>query len=445
MWWTCSAANMFCASTRSIRGWRLTHQNDVMQVLFHGSTGTAATGVRDLRWTAASTAEGLLWQARRVFRDLDLVGDTEKTALHVIWDRESKKWSQVCTASGGDPALHFHRSAKSKRAHGDASSAMDEYHISTAGLLLLLVQYAYNRKAVADRTLASDCLREFLRVTCVVKCIWLEALEHAGSNQCWYNIDDEGRCGHVARMLDALKSKRLPRTSLCCFWDSLCVHAAESIDTGSEAWSASAIEVPKLVGPAGKRCRLDVQERKELFDGTGNGTGNARWWMSKQMLAVLCTSTEVLRRRVLSSAMDGGRLGKPPRDCLVHWIQHAESGHALLLPPMVKRNETSRPPNPLSQIYFRVMSTEVGLVCIEIVTRNSPDPSIPRHMHRKLAKAVQTSSKPSKGVKVHKTLEASACHLARQSHRKLAKVPRNSPKLANPRGNIYPDTPEVQN
>eukprot|EP00971_Amphidinium_carterae_P284261 5644081-Amphidinium_carterae.3 len=172
--------------------------------------------------------------------------------------------------------------------------------------------------------------------------------------QCYASIDDAGNCCHVASALTAgvempgeceghkrvyltlVQLFRLRDTCPSCkgHLASLLRLIGASIDGRAGTWRNGLVNLPELMGPSGvKRRRVDPHVKANILATAQKDERKRAWIASEESSRLYSAQLVFANAPCIASTFDAGRIGKPQKDCMVHWLLVPGEEVAYSLPP----------------------------------------------------------------------------------------------------------------
>eukprot|EP00971_Amphidinium_carterae_P221677 4400454-Amphidinium_carterae.1 len=312
-------------------------------------------------------ALGLKWELRRILPDLGFEYTSAGTKVCKQWARLSPVWkglaeslgmSEVESLLGAASTSKHAQSASSVTPDGETASQSAEanFWVSSVMLLLVLLHFAERGHKQVTKSKAGCCLQMLLAFASGVELEAMSDVEGLVRAQCYTSIDESGNCCHVASALSAgvemagecegHKRAYLTLVHLFRLRDScpsckghlaaLLGLVGASIDGRAGTWRNGLVQLPELMGPSGvKRRRVDPHVRASIL-ATAQKDERKRAWIASDESTRLVSAEHVFAgAQYIASAFDGGRIGKPQKDCLIHWILEPCGEVAYCLPPQV--------------------------------------------------------------------------------------------------------------
>eukprot|EP00971_Amphidinium_carterae_P342325 6481597-Amphidinium_carterae.3 len=316
---------------------------------------------REYQWRAECVQGSLRWQARRVYVSAGFEEKSEKTRFHVCWKRECIKLRAMLHSHGVDCSTALGDSQKSMRAKGvsqEAPSGADQAWLATQSLLYQLLVWTQTRRCAEDKRLAQYCLEQFIAFGCGVDKQLITDVPAEVTTLCWCDVDNSSLCMHLRSALCTVRASVAPHLVYCRRLEGLVLHreacascrqwlyvqlgrTAGIIDESCATWkSGSAVALSPLKGMKGQKRALDKHDRQDIREGRRGSlpANHIHKEMVRHLLHVQAQSrvTFGLQARVIGSCLDSGRVGKPPRDHLMHWLCDLERNIAMIAAPVVE-------------------------------------------------------------------------------------------------------------
>eukprot|EP00971_Amphidinium_carterae_P294582 5849058-Amphidinium_carterae.1 len=336
-------------------------------------TYACADGVsREFQWRADRSAGTLRWQARRVYLSAGFEERSEKTMFHVCWRRESPKLRSLLEEQGMPLDVALGDSGKAIRAKtggAGTASTSEQAWLCTIALLYQLLMWTRARRRAEDQRLAQYCLQQLVAYGCGGQRQCITDVPPEVSTLCWSDVDDSSLCSHMREALRTSVHNVAPHLTFCTRLEGLYLHrssceacrqwlhvqiglTAGMLDEGSSDWqNGSTIELSPLRGVKGHKRALDQHERQQVRDGKKSDVpaNQVHKELVRHLLHVQAQSQSTFgsRARIIASCLDSGRVGKPPRDHIMHWMCDLEANVAMIAAPVVHaRMRTPSPQSP---------------------------------------------------------------------------------------------------
>eukprot|EP00971_Amphidinium_carterae_P184428 3661457-Amphidinium_carterae.1 len=286
----------------------------------------------------------------------------------------------MCGAS--QTALKRKAEARGSSEVSDAITEAESLHwLGTSMFMLVCLQtLEKGRKGQS----AGNSLRLLLAFGSDVERVALTDLDCDTLRLCWHDLDDENCCSHVRAMRAdvAALSDDVPHyektyqavsnmfqnrgscKAITQHLRGLIQLLSESLDGRAREWHASNTVLPELLGPSGKkRRRVDPHVRAKILMNSEHDS-RARQWTAADESMRLAAAREFFSKVLhIASAFDGGRIAKPQKDCLVHWLLVPGCTVAYALPPQVPDQISAHCRNSLgSSSTWRVCFYKFGFV-----------------------------------------------------------------------------------
>eukprot|EP00971_Amphidinium_carterae_P069812 1381532-Amphidinium_carterae.2 len=315
---------------------------------------------REYQWRAERVEGSLRWQARRVYVSAGFEERSEKTRFHVSWKRECIKLRALLEGHGVDCSSAIGDSSKSMRAKGaqqETTPGADQAWLVTHALLYQLLLWTQSRRSAEDKLLAQYCIEQLIAFGRCVDTHLVTDVPAEVTTLCWCDVDNSSLCMHLRSALCTVRASVAPHLvcsrrlqglmtqsetcAACRQWLHVQIGLlAGMIDAGSSTWkSGTAVALSPLKGMKGQKRALDKHDRQDIREGrhVALPANHVHKEMVRHLLHVQAQSrvTFGAQARVIGSCLDSGRVGKPPRDHLMHWLCDLERNIAMIAAPVV--------------------------------------------------------------------------------------------------------------
>eukprot|EP00971_Amphidinium_carterae_P206498 4097589-Amphidinium_carterae.3 len=337
-----------------------------------GSAGASIHEQQKVDWIATRTEGTLHWSALRVLAVLGWAGVSKDSQPFVGFRTQRKsQYRLLCERFGLNLDTHFQVSARSIKAKARARNEdPDEVQaktaqLSTLALYMMLCSYVTSRQSSHHRELARSALWILIGQTTDLE---FDEPSHLSefTTLCHETVNEDNHCEHVARVMKDFSSLDGRRTDAlisvasracsekdCAACTAFCLNLLQNLakqtDENADEWTEeSATDATVLRGPGGKRRHAEAFQIASITSTSATDDKLKRYWSSRHMLGVLENLSKLLTEPcVLSSAVDGARMGRPLRELLMHWVWLPAAEVCAVLPPLVRGRQINVLVKPL--------------------------------------------------------------------------------------------------
>eukprot|EP00971_Amphidinium_carterae_P037251 732059-Amphidinium_carterae.1 len=258
---------------------------------------------------------------------------------------------------------------------------------------MVLSSYVRARQSAQHRGMARLALKVLLSQTTSMV-FDDECLQPEMKILCHEGVNDENCCKHIAAVLSGLLASQHSRTDVLiellaracderqcpackAFALTLWKRLSTETELNAHEWNEGAASAASvLYGPSGKRRHSETFHVQGIVVKDATDDKLKRYWTSRHMQGVLEHLSRIVETPcVISSAVDGGRAGRPQRELLFHWLWIPCAEACALLPPLEPLKE---PPTytKLSRCSFEKLPFRISF------HHPRPTPRRPARLHK---------------------------------------------------------------